>query len=237
MVLSKSQLLNALRAANIEPPATANLSQLRLMYDNCVRPEVNKTIHTADRDEQNLQNENDVNIIPPVHPDLEIPCVPVENIILEKNIVPVEIAAPVCNAAIVPNDDAAIDAELLRLEKIHQITRLRNELAAMNINHNDHVEQRVRRPEHTFAIADVQCAIAPFTGNDSFGILKWLNDFERLMDSFNVDVNSRLLYCRRLLNGDAAVLMRSLSCNSWDELKQELVNEFNQRVDRRPLCT
>lgn len=140
--------------------------------------------------------------------------------------VPLEIAAP-----LVELDDAALNAELARLEKLHRIATLREELAGLNFRENNLVP--TRRDEISFA--DVQCAIAPFTGDDNYRITKWIEDFERLMESLNSSQNHRLLCARRLLGGSAAILMRSAAVNSWNALKEQLIIEFDRQVDRREI--
>lgn len=86
--------------------------------------------------------------------------------------------------------------------------------------------------EDAVSFADVQCAILPVSGDDAHAITKWIADFDRLMDTLGAGQNSRLIFARRLLSGSAAALMRSVIANQWNDLKEQLIIEFDRHVDR-----
>lgn len=117
-------------------------------------------------------------------------------------------------------DDYALDAELARLEKLRRIATLQNEVAGLGLAHNP--ISHVRRNEEV-AFVDVQCAIAPFSGDDAYKVANWVANYDRLMDTLGASLNSRLLCARRLLCGSVAMLMRSVSAESWYELRDQLI--------------
>lgn len=80
--------------------------------------------------------------------------------------------------------------------------------------------------------SDVQYTISPFSGDDLYRITKWLDDFERVMDSVDGNARHRLLFCRRLCTGSAAILLRTITANTYEELKKQLMLDFNRKIDR-----
>lgn len=150
MVLSKLQILEALRAANFDPPVSASVSQLRNMYDEHIREQVNKIIHTdgangiADDAEQwgdatddgsqpNDQESSPTENAASPSSQENLLETPNASVAFASPIAPVALAEPnAVTAALVT--DAEIDAELNKLEKLQRIATLRADFAAMNIN-------------------------------------------------------------------------------------------------------
>lgn len=128
------------------------------------------------------------------------------------------------------NEDAELDQELERLDKRRRIAQMRAELAAME-NTVLNVQSYVRRLEFT----DIQHAIAPFSGDNTYGIRKWLIDFNNIMDASFADNRIRLLFARRLMTGSAAIFLRNVTADTWDILQQQLVREFGRQINRRDI--
>ena len=72
-----------------------------------------------------------------------------------------------------------------------------------------------------------------FTGDTAYGIQKWINDFERIMDTAKADMRTQLLFARFLMAGSAALLLITVHANTWPELKAQLIDEFDRKVDRQ----
>lgn len=257
MVLNKAELQLALREVGQDPPPTATVIQLRQMYNLYVRPVVQEIIHQADEPavvyDENLDENRviledavvDVPVVNAIAPvgDVAVPVdviVPVvDALVPEVPIFPAPVEAggqanidlpivpvvmPVVAMPVVHNVN--LDAEIDILEK--RIAAMRVEL--MDLNLQLPVQQLLRRD---VLFADVQCAIAQFTGDDMYRVRKWIGDYERLMNSMNASANARLLCARRLLGGSAALFMRSVAANTWFELRDQLIDEFDRQVDRR----
>ena len=105
--------------------------------------------------------------------------------------------------------------------------KLRKDIAVLE-NTREHTEPRQR-----IDFIDIQHAIVPFTGDTAYGIQKWINDFERIMDTAKADMRTRLLFARRLMAGSAALLLITVHADTWPELKAQLMSEFDRRSSRR----
>ena len=53
------------------------------------------------------------------------------------------------------------------------------------------------------------------------------------MDSACADMRTRLLFARRLMSGSATLLLITVKADTWIELKKQLVDEFDRKVDRQ----
>lgn len=141
----------------------------------------------------------------------------VENVQIE--LVPVEPAQPNL-------DD--LDIELVRLEKLVRIRQLRTQLASLE------VEVPIpNTSSRRVDFADIQHSINMFNGDDSYGIRKWVTDFNTVADSARLDPRDRLIFSRRLMAGSAALFLRSTTADSWETLQQNLIREFDRPLDRR----
>lgn len=118
-----------------------------------------------------------------------------------------------------------LNRELARLEIKKNIMQLRRDLVELEDN-----LQPVQRRKIEFS--EVQYAIATFTGDDTYGVQKWLIDFNLIMDSFETDAPTRLMFARRLMSGSAALFLRTITAESWDVLQREMVREFDRPTSR-----
>ena len=119
------------------------------------------------------------------------------------------------------------DEEIAQLEKKKRILQLRKEIDALE-NTREPTEPRPR-----IDFTDIQHAIVPFTGDTTYGIRKWIADFDRIMDTAQADMRTRLLFARRLMAGSAALLRITICFDTWPELKCQLIEEFDRKVDRQ----
>ena len=120
-----------------------------------------------------------------------------------------------------------LDEELVRLEKKKRILQLRKDIAELEC------ASETTNPKHRIEFTDIQHAIVPFTGDTAYNIKKWIADFERIMDSASADMRTRLLFARRLMSGSATLLLITVKADTWIELKKQLVDEFDRKVDRQ----
>lgn len=126
-----------------------------------------------------------------------------------------------------------MDAELALLRKLHQIATLHQKLANLEVENDIRGRQLAPRDSHErICFEDVQCAVSMFTGDDTYIVKKWIADFDGLMDGLGASQNIRLLFARRLLSGSASLVMKSAVVDTWRELKQQLILEFDRPVKR-----
>lgn len=235
-MLTKKQLQDALNEAGIDVTNSATIPQLRQLYDRHIRQQVDAVIHqpqevpneawcdaVAINDEASKSQDGDN--------DLSNDSNKNDNNADELRGANAVVGTSDVQEIVVTNEDLLnnLDTELALLEKRKRVALLRAELMTLEENRHDSHQKPTRRLDY----ADVQCAILPFSGDDAYGIAKWLDDYRRIMDSFDADENLRLLFARRLMNGSAGMLLRTVSANTWPELQQELLLEFDRRVDRK----
>lgn len=231
MVLTKQQMCCALLAAAIDIPNTATLSQIRQLYDENIRQQVDEIIHQP----SNVSSVAVVNDVPLISAlvqndvnDQEAVCgdapIVIDAALVDADAVPAALPVPV------PVDE--LDAELVVLQKRRQIALLRAELNTLCGNNDEPLR---RPPIRRIDFADIQCTITPFNGDDGYVIIKWLEDFNLIMDSFEADEHSRLLFARRLLSGSANMMLQTVVVKTWRELQDALMNEFDRPIARKDI--
>ncbi|XP_068143490.1 uncharacterized protein [Drosophila tropicalis] len=70
--------------------------------------------------------------------------------------------------------------------------------------------------------------VARFSADTAYDVKKWLNDLEDAFEILQLNDRLRLVACRRMLEGTAAVLLRTVSVHSYEELKTILLREFGR---------
>lgn len=119
-----------------------------------------------------------------------------------------------------PDDE--LDCELARLILRTQIAQLQGIQQPYQPNHLCRIE-----------FTDIQHAITPFNGDDSYEIHKWLADYNIVADSAHIDAPSRRIFARRLMSGSTEICLRSITADSWDILQHNLIREFHWPINRR----
>lgn len=108
-------------------------------------------------------------------------------------------------------DEVELDREIARLGKRRRIMELRRQLAEEEIE--GELIPRAHVPRYTFD--HINGTIAKFSGDDGYGVLKWVSDFETVMAPLHCDDIFRLLCARRLLTGTAEIWLRQITANTW----------------------
>ncbi|XP_068140071.1 uncharacterized protein [Drosophila tropicalis] len=70
--------------------------------------------------------------------------------------------------------------------------------------------------------------VARFSADTAYDVKKWLNDLEDAFDILQLNDRLRLVAWRCMLEGTAAVLLRTVSVHSYEELKAILLREFGR---------
>ena len=122
------------------------------------------------------------------------------------------------------NSDAEEELELARLERRKRIADLQRELAEF--------EQNTCSGEK-IDFTDVENAVPSFSGGYSYGVRKWIADFEDVAQSLGCDDRSKYTCARRLLQGTAKMLIRTVRVDAWSSLKRLLLEEFDKRLTRQ----
>lgn len=78
---------------------------------------------------------------------------------------------------------------------------------------------------------DLEKSMFPFSGYDAIGIETWIKHFQDIASLMQWSEIEKLIYCKRLLTGTARLFLRSSgSYNSWNDLKEALVEEFGCKL-------
>lgn len=128
----------------------------------------------------------------------------------------------------VPNEVMIDDDEqmLIRLRRRRELLALQREIQQME-------EEVVRAaPRRRAEFADVEHSLSPFSGDDSYGVRKWLADFEEVLSTLECDDNFRLRCLRRLLCGTAKTFLRTVHCDNYAALRNSLLAEFEMQLTR-----
>lgn len=182
---AKASLTAALEEIGVLVPETASLMQIRQLYQRTLAERIHaERNEPVNQPEESSTNQPDVAIL---EQPLPIPvnlANPIEPVILDEPVEPVHYPSAVeANVPIIPifpsrvpsenlqhnlNDEQNLDVQIVQLEKMRRIQQLRAEIAANNIP-----IENPRRVE----FSDIQHTIVPFTGDDSYRIRKWIQDF------------------------------------------------------------
>lgn len=126
----------------------------------------------------------------------------------------------------------ALEAEI---EKKRKILQLQAELAQLNAefaNQNLHAAAAPGQQAEPrgFNQIDLDNAVNVFSGDDSFGVNMFLNDFESAAQQFGWSDCQKAIFVKRYLRGTAKALVSAVRAVSWNEIKAELVGEFGVTV-------
>lgn len=81
-----------------------------------------------------------------------------------------------------------------------------------------------------FSFRDIEESLNTFSGDDAYTVNKWIADTERSAQMFKWSDLQQLMYAKRLLKGTAKKFVRTIDADSWDELKEELRDQFDVRL-------
>lgn len=81
-----------------------------------------------------------------------------------------------------------------------------------------------------FSFRDIEDSLSTFSGDDPYTIMKWVNDTERSSRLFNWNELQLLMYAQRLLKGTAKKFVRTIEADSWEELKEYLIEQFDIKL-------
>lgn len=82
-----------------------------------------------------------------------------------------------------------------------------------------------------FSFRDVGKSLNTYSGNgDGYTIKKWVNDIERSARMFKWNELQQLTYGKQLLKGLAKKFVRTIDVDSWEELKERLIDQFDEKL-------
>lgn len=128
-------------------------------------------------------------------------------------------------------DDIHGEMEMLRSQEALLAARLRVKQLQAALNSETfplNVEQAsVKR---RIKATDVEYLVPFFTGDDEYGVRKWLEDFEGIMKTLRGDGNDHYQMARHLVRDTARMYLRTTRVSNYDELKQALLQRYDRHV-------
>lgn len=115
----------------------------------------------------------------------------------------------------IQNEANEIDRQIALLRKRRELIELQREVMQMD-------DTRYGR----FDFRAFESMVNPFTGDDTYDIEKWFVDLENAFSVFHCAERDKLVAARSLINGTAKVFLRTISISSYEQLKAELIAEF-----------
>ncbi|CAK1581582.1 unnamed protein product [Parnassius mnemosyne] len=96
----------------------------------------------------------------------------------------------------------------------------------------DGEERESRDTTSYISFADVEKSMTSFSGDDSYPISTWFEEFEDTALLMSWTEVEKLIYAKRLLSGTAKLFLRSLGgVKDYKKLKQELEDEFGSKLN------
>ncbi|GBM01523.1 hypothetical protein AVEN_85733-1, partial [Araneus ventricosus] len=80
--------------------------------------------------------------------------------------------------------------------------------------------------------SDIESAISKFNAESHENIANWLDHFENISQFFSLSDLQKFIFAKRSLGGTAALFVRTEpQINSWQKLKQALIDEFSFEIN------
>lgn len=93
-------------------------------------------------------------------------------------------------------------------------------------------EEHPRSSGPKISFSDLEKSMTTFTGDDTYPISSWVQEFEDTADVMEWTKIEKLVYGKRLLDGTARLFLRSLgSVKDWETLKKYLLDEFSPKLN------
>ncbi|XP_068158254.1 uncharacterized protein [Drosophila tropicalis] len=129
-------------------------------------------------------------------------------------------------AAITPATSASpsLDEQLGTLQKQHELLQLQHQILKLQQGIDEFQAPR----QQVSDVSVIESMVARFSADTAYDVKKWLNDLEDAFEILQLNDRLRLVACRRMLEGTAAVLLRTVSVHSYEELKAILLREFGR---------
>ncbi|XP_075156158.1 uncharacterized protein LOC142229483 [Haematobia irritans] len=124
------------------------------------------------------------------------------------------------------------DADLERME--HDLAqRLRILKLQKEINELESARTPIRKIN--FSFSDLENSLRKFSGDRTYSVKKWIADFEEMMTIHDCSEQEKFIFARRMMAGTADLFIRMISPTSWENLKCQLIVEFDQQLSTRDI--
>lgn len=229
--MNKKQLAAELRKFNL--PCSGNKSELKSRLRNHVETTV---VQTARIEDDNTDEDDDDDDVDGEMVNAFVRAERLEKELQEKSSELVALRARMVNSTANREPRTNTEPNATRSEA--------RPTAHTEVNDPVHNEQRRTNAEpcvtpverergmmtSVFSFRDIEESLSTFSGSDTYTVRKWIADTERNAKLFKWNDLQQLMYALRLLKGPAKQCVRSFNPNSWAELKDELIEQFDVKL-------
>lgn len=92
--------------------------------------------------------------------------------------------------------------------------------------YGDYDEREFRQPMNYFTFKYIENSMNTFCGSDNYSVRFFVEEFEQNARMLNWNDDQEVVYAKWLLRGKAKLLIRTVFCSTWIQLKGELIKEF-----------
>ncbi|XP_067120962.1 uncharacterized protein [Centruroides vittatus] len=88
----------------------------------------------------------------------------------------------------------------------------------------------------TINYSDIESTISKFNAESHENVIRWIEHFENISKLFSLSELQKFIFAKRSLGGNASLFVRTVpEINSWQRLKQALIDEFSFEINSAKL--
>lgn len=88
----------------------------------------------------------------------------------------------------------------------------------------------------TINYSDIESTVSKFNAESHENVIHWIEHFENISKLFNLSDLQKFIFAKRSLGGNASLFVRTVpDINSWQKLKQALIDEFSVEINSAKL--
>lgn len=80
---------------------------------------------------------------------------------------------------------------------------------------------------NTLSFKDIEDSLKKFNGDDAYKVKCWAKEVEQNSAIFGWNELQKFVFAKKLLEGTAKRFLRTIDVTNWEELKEELIEEFD----------
>lgn len=100
----------------------------------------------------------------------------------------------------------------------------------ISLQRNRYDERVHYHSRNNFTFKDIEDSMNTFDGSDNFSVKFFIEEFEQNARMLDWNDEQKVVYAKRLLRGKAKLLVRTVFCSTWIQLKNELTKEFGTQL-------
>lgn len=122
-----------------------------------------------------------------------------------------------------PNDLQSVRAEIEMLKAQEELLKMRARVAEMQRNVCGAETRRINKE-------DVEFLVSTFSGDDDYGIIKWFQDFDDIMNQLNGNDEDKYRMARHLIRDTARIYLRTIRVQNYDELRRAMLQRYDRQI-------